>query len=176
MRIRAAARSRRATAARFDAGLTLLEVAIAIAVLAVLGAIALPSLGARLQRQRLQFAAETLVGDVTQARLEAAQRGLTLHVQASAGATWCWAVSTAPDCTCGVAQACQLHRETVIDHPGVRMVQGPDFKIAPDGSATASGPAVFESVHGQRVEVALSPLGRARLCARGRGWPGMPAC
>jgi type IV fimbrial biogenesis protein FimT len=162
--------------ARAHRGLTLLELAITLAVLAVLSSLALPNLGARLQRQRLQFTAETLAADIADARLEAAQRGLTLHVQASAGHTWCWAIATTPGCSCGVPQACQLRRVTVADHPGTRMVQGPDVSLSADGAASAVGAALFESAGGQRVQVAVSPLGRAHLCATTGAWPTMPAC
>ncbi len=162
--------------ARSQRGLTLLELAITLAVLAVLGTLALPSMGARLQRQRLQFAAETWAADITDARFEAAQRGLTLYVQASAGDAWCWAVATTPGCSCGQPQACQLRRVTVADHPGVRLVQGPDISLGPDGLTISDGMATFESPGGQRVQVSVSPLGRPRLCAPTGAWPTMPAC
>ena len=149
-------------------GFTLLEVAMVLALLAVLSTLAVPSLAARLQRGRLQFAAE--------ARFQAAQRGLTLHLQAQAGADWCWAVTTTPACPCGQAQPCQLQRVTAADHPGVRLVQAMAVRLDPDGSAVARQPALFESAAGQRVAVALTPLGRARLCAPTGAWPTMPAC
>ncbi|MDE2275945.1 MAG: GspH/FimT family pseudopilin [Burkholderiales bacterium] len=157
-------------------GLTLLEVAMVLAVLAVLSTLAVPSVAARLQRGRLQFAAEALAGDLAEARFQAAQRGLTLHLQAQAGADWCWAVTTTPACPCGQAQPCQLQRVTAADHPGVRLVQAMAVRLEPDGSAVARQPALFESAAGQRVAVALSPLGRARLCAPTGAWPTMPAC
>jgi type IV fimbrial biogenesis protein FimT len=61
------------------AGLTLIELCAVLAVLALLSALALPSLGHRLDRQRLHAAAETLAADLADARFEAARRGQPLH-------------------------------------------------------------------------------------------------
>ena len=86
-------------------GLTLLELSIALALLAVLGAIAVPSLGSRLDQQRLYGAAEALVADVNEARFEAARQGRPLHVVMQSGDNWCWAVATLASCPCGQAGA-----------------------------------------------------------------------
>ena len=161
---------------RSPRGLTLLEVAMVLAVLAVLGTLAVPSLAARLQRGRLQFAAQALAGDLAEARFQAAQRGLVLHLQAQAGTDWCWAVTTTPGCDCGQPQVCQLQRVTAADHPGVRLLQATAMRFDPDGSVVAPQPLLLESAAGQRVAVSLSPLGRPRLCAPTGAWPTMPAC
>lgn len=52
-------------------GLTLIELLIAVAVLGVLAALALPDLGPRMARHRLAAAAETLALDLAEARVEA---------------------------------------------------------------------------------------------------------
>jgi type IV fimbrial biogenesis protein FimT len=98
-------------------GLTLLELAIVMAVLAVLSALAAPSMAARLRAERLLSAAEMFAADIADARHEAARRGRALHVQALAvapptatalqggkpvagAASWCWAVATQAACPC----------------------------------------------------------------------------
>lgn len=149
-------------------GVTLIELVLALAVLAVLSALALPSFGARADRARLQNAAEALAVDLGNARFEAARRGDPLHVLAAPGPAWCWAVSPAPGCGCGAPQPCQLHRVTAAEHPGVRISAGGEVHLAPSGEITDPGAfAMLESGRGERLRVDLTPLGRARVCVPG---------
>jgi type IV fimbrial biogenesis protein FimT len=161
-------------------GLTLIEVAITLAVLAVLGALALPNMAERLSRQRLQTTAETLAADLADARFEAARRGLPLHVQAQVqtqdGTAWCWAVATAPGCGCDQAQACQIHRVRAADHPGVRLLEGHALVLDPAGAGAAGTAAVFASPRGEQLRVDLTPMGRPRVCAQSGQWPRMSGC
>jgi Tfp pilus assembly protein FimT len=173
---------RRATrCARAIRGLTLLEMAMILAVVAVLGALAVPAMGARLDRQRAQAAAEKLAGDLVEARFEAAQRGQVLTVRPQPGAAWCWAVATTSACDCHLAQACAIRVVGSADHPGVRLVAGQPVDLQPGGSAwsgMASGAAtaVFETRRGERLRVAVSALGRPRVCAESGTWPRIPPC
>jgi Tfp pilus assembly protein FimT len=152
-----------------------------MAVLAVLGALALPTLSARLDRQRTQAAAEKLAGDLAEARFEAAQRGLPLTVWTQPGANWCWAVASSAGCDCHTAQNCLIRTVRGADHPGVRMTQGQTVQLEPGGTASggvANGSAatLFETRRGERLRVTLSALGRPRLCAESGTWPHLPAC
>lgn len=155
----------RSTPVKGQRGITLLELAIVLAVLAVLGALAVPSLGARLERQRLAGAAQSLAADLSNARFEAAQRGQALHVQPASGAAWCWAVSATTPCACAQPQPCQLRRVHADAHAGVRLVQGAPVRLEPGGTALATQVATFESRRGEQLRVLLLPMGRARICA-----------
>lgn len=164
------------TAAALAQGFTLIELVITMAVLAILGAIALPSVGAGLDRQRLQATAQALAADIGQARFEAARRGQALHLQASAGADWCWSVSADPGCRCGQAQACQLQNVRAADHPGVQIVSAQSLRLEDVGAAQAGTAAVLQSRRGDRLRVDVSALGRSRVCAAAGSWPALPAC
>lgn len=159
-----------------DTGLTLLELVICVAVLAVLGVLALPSLGGQLERQRLRNAAQSLAGDIAEARFLAAQRGLPVHVLAQDGATWCWGVSMSSGCDCSAAQACRIHAVPGASHTGIRLLTTMAVQLQPTGEALASASATFESGHGDRLRVDVSPQGRARLCAQSGSWPQLPPC
>lgn len=157
-------------------GFTMIELAITLAVLAILGAIALPSVGAGLDRQRLQATAQALAADIGEARFEAARRGQPLHLQASTGPAWCWSVSVNADCPCGQAQACQLQNVRAADHPGVQIVSAQGLRLDAVGAAQAGTAAVLQSRRGDRLRVDVSALGRTRICAAAGSWPSLPPC
>ncbi len=158
-------------------GVTLLEVAVMLAVLAVLASLAVPDYGTRLQRQRLQAAAEALAGDLVNARFEAAQRGHALQLEPRAGADWCWSVALAPGCACGAAQACQIANVRAEDHRGVRLVEARPARLEPAGSSGAAVQvATLESAHGDRLRVDLTALGRARICVVAGSVPRVAPC
>ena len=157
-------------------GLTLLEISIALALLAVLGAIAVPSLGARLDQQRLYSAAESMVADVNEARFEAARQGRALHVVMQPGDNWCWAVATLATCPCGQAQACELRSAQQRDHGGVRLLAGQTLQLGANGRAEASGSATLESRRGSRLRVDVQLLGRPRVCTLTGSAARYPAC
>jgi type IV fimbrial biogenesis protein FimT len=157
-------------------GLTLLELGIVLAVLAVLGALAVPHFGARLEHHRLQTTAQLLAGDISEARFEAARRHQALRVSGQAGAEWCWTVAASPGCGCGRAEACQIHSEHADGHHGITLAAIETMRLEPEGAATAAAAATLESAHGERIRVEVSALGRPRICALQGSWPQVPPC
>lgn len=160
--------SLRTAPTRAPRGLTLLELMAALAVVTVLAALALPSMGAVVQRHRLAAAAQALAGDLAQARFEAARLGQTLHLQAHTGPAWCWSVATASACDCQPAHQqaqarCLLKAVRADDHAGVRLLEPLQVQFDPNGAGVAAG-ATFESPRGQRLRVELGPMGRPRVC------------
>lgn len=147
-----------------------------LAVLGVLGALALPQLGSQLERQRLRDAAQTLAGDISEARFLAAQRGQAVHLLASKGVPWCWTVALTPGCDCQSAPACALHATRAGDHPGVKMLDNLTVTLDPTGAPTLPSSTTFEAPHGERLRVDVSALGRPRICAAAGNWPQLPSC
>ena len=160
---------------RVRRGVTLLELVIALAVLAVLGALAAPQIGAMLTRQRLVTTAELLAADISDARYEAARRGAALHLQSAAGAQWCWAVATAPGCSCQGASACRIKTASANDHPGVSLVSAEDLRLDPDGQVDGSAAALFAAGNAS-VRVEVSRFGRTRICDPAGNLPKLPRC
>lgn len=165
--------------ARRSRGFTLLEAAIAVALIALVATLALPSFGAAIERSRLKAAAEALASDLQEARFEAARRGQPLHVELTPGPAWCWSVSTAPGCGCSAA-ACRLKAASAAEHAGVSLVEARSASFSPTGGPEVPTPvnagATFESGHGERLRVELSALGRARICAPQAKVSGYAAC
>ena len=157
-------------------GLTLLELVIAIALVAVLASLALPSMSARLDRQRVVSAAETLAADLNEARFEAARQGRTMHLLAQGGPAWCWSVATLAACPCGQAQACELRASTPLQQAGIATLEGSSLRITPQGRPEVPGAITLQSRRGLRLRVEVQALGRAHVCSAGPPVPGYPAC
>lgn len=162
-------------------GFTMIEVGLALAVLAILAALALPDIGRRMERQRLQGAAQGLAADLAEARFEAARQGHALFVEArpapSPDNDWCWAVARSAGCDCATAQACLVHAVRSADWRGVRLVEGLAVTLQPGGTAAGlQQAALLESSRGEQLRVEVSALGRARVCATRGSWPSVPAC
>jgi prepilin-type N-terminal cleavage/methylation domain-containing protein len=156
---------------RRNLGLTLTEIMVALAVLAVLGVIAIPGFGARLDRERLRGAAEGLATDLNEARFEAARQGRALHLITVDGPAWCWAVATTRDCPCGSGQGCQLRSVGQHDHPGVALRTPGHVEVGADGRTETTAAAFdLQSARGLQLRVSLSSMGRAQVCTlRGPG-------
>lgn len=161
---------------RHRQGLTLLELVIAMAVLAVLSALALPALGSRLQQHRLDAAAEALVADINEARFEAARQGRSLHLVMQPGPAWCWSVASTASCPCGLAQSCELRHARGENHAGVVLAQGSPLQLLATGQADHPVQALLESRNGRQLRVDVLSMGRARICATRGGSTRYPAC
>lgn len=145
-------------------GLTLIELAIVVAVLAVLGTLAVPTFSNRLTRERLAATAERLAADVSEARFDAARRGQPLYVRAALGKGACWSVATTPGCDCEAAQACQVRRMPATPSSRVATVQSREVRLEPAGTAAAGTVAVLEAKSGERLRVDVLALGRTHIC------------
>lgn len=161
---------------RAAGGLTLIELMVALAILAVLGALTVPAMGKRLAQSRLVSAAEQMAADITEARYESVRQGRALHVVVQPGAPWCWSVATDPGCPCGARQACELRHASEAQHPGVQLSEGRTMNLNPQGSAVMPTSAVLQGADGQRVRVELLALGRPRVCSEAGSLPRLPAC
>ena len=160
-------------------GLTLIELMVALAIVAVLMSLAVPSFGSVLARHRLKAAAEQLAADLADARLLAAQRGHALHLNLQGGAQWCWAIASASGCDCRVAQSCQLKTVRAADHPSVALVDGSEMRIDARGFAglpSVAGHALLQGREGDTLRVTLTPLGRAKVCAPAAAVAGYTRC
>lgn len=152
------------TTRRAARGLTLLELAAVLAVIAILSSLALPSYTSRMARERLNEAAEALSADLAEARFLAAQAGTPVHLELEPGAPWCWTVTQRPGCGCGQPQPCQQRRVNASRYPGVSLVQAQTVSLAGDGTTSASVVAALQSEHGEQLTVRISPLGRTQIC------------
>ncbi len=161
---------------------TLLELLVALAVLALLALQFVPSWQDRLARRRLEQAAILLHGEMQAARLEALRqgRGVAVRFAIQASGRWCYGASDTGPCRCE-EQACRLggRPQARVDSttlPGVRLWTNlPDHTLyfGPVRGGTRAG-TVFLRSGGLEARIVASSQGRLRLCAQGLA--GLPPC
>ncbi len=163
-------------------GFTLLELVIALAIVAILAALSVPTFASLVARQRLHAAVEHLRADIALARQEAGRRAQPVHLVFQPGSPWCYAIGTGPvgDCQQAVAAPGSGLIKVVrgADQPGVRLLLATPMTLEgrTGGSGRAAGLARFASAEGQELQVRLSPLGHASVCAPAAAVAGKPAC
>lgn len=148
-------------------GFTLLEAAIAVAVLAVITAAAVPSYHNMLARQQLRQAGEQLALDLRMAREQALRGGQPVFVSGRAGAKdWCWGVSSGQPCDCaGGVPACTLSRGRGSDFPLLEMSRAEALNFEPRlGRSETATSFELKSRRGHHLQVQVNPMGRAHLC------------
>jgi prepilin-type N-terminal cleavage/methylation domain-containing protein len=164
-------------------GFTLPEMAITVAVFAILAALAVPSYQSTIDKRRIIGAAEELAANLEYARSEAIKGNQNVGVYFTSGDSWCYGISTNAACDCNTAAAsCTVNTvQKVFTSQGFRGVTIVDplsfagggtitgfeprrgFSERPAGSV-ANGTVRFSSTSG-RVHVVLSREGRIRLCS-----------
>lgn len=159
-------------------GLTLVELMIAVAILAVIGSLAAAPMGAWLARHRVKAAAAHLVADLADARHEAARLGQPLRVNFQGGSQWCYVITQDAAQDCASNDPAVLKRVLSTDHPGVTIVAHQPIDLDARTGAGLQDPAQVRlaSTRGDEVLVKLSRLGRAALCAPQGGFPDLPRC
>jgi type IV fimbrial biogenesis protein FimT len=167
-------------------GLTLMELMVTVAILAILVALAVPSFNAFLAKGRLSGAAEALAQDLQLARSEALRRNDAVTISFSSGTAWCYgSVVSATACNC-TQTSCTLRRVDNSDYAGVTM-SAVTFNssaatfTARQGLANA-GAVEFNHPHAGTLRVSLGttgqsdPAGQVRICSTSGGLGHHPAC
>jgi prepilin-type N-terminal cleavage/methylation domain-containing protein len=159
-------------------GLTLMELMVAVAMLAVLGVMAGPPMGGMLARHRVQAAAAQLGADLGETRHEATRRGGKVYVNFHGSSDWCYVITTDPAATCATDSERVLKRVRAKQLPGVTLSAAQPVVF--DG-ASGMGPAVpvqvqLSSARGDLVSVQVGLLGRAKVCSPDGALKALPRC
>lgn len=168
-------------------GFTLVEWMITLAVVAILAALAVPSLRLLMDKYQLKAAAQALYDDVQLARSEAIRRSAHTAVQFAATApSWCAVIGTVASangalaCTCTAAQpepSCikrSLPASNQADFRSIGLGASTEMRFEPSSgllltSAGGDSEALFVDVisaySGRSVRVFVSPVGIPSLCS-----------
>ncbi|MDO9423976.1 MAG: GspH/FimT family pseudopilin [Methylobacter sp.] len=159
-----------------NAGFTLLEAMIVVAIMGVLAAIAVPSYQDTLERNRLKQAAEGLKSDMQFARTEAIKKSQSIVVSRKTGnaGAWCYGLAirtnSKTSCNCDVADT------SASNYCDIKRIAGVDFKITNMETAlinnntfssrrgTISAGGVTFRTAKYAVRVVYSDVGRVKLC------------
>ena len=168
--------------------MTLLELAIVVAITAIVAATAAPSFTALIDARRLDSAATRLAADLQLARSEAIARNrpLRLSLFSGVGAT-CWIVHSgaAADCRCGTdtGAVCAATARTI---KGVVLADSERVSVAGNvasivfdplhGTSTPTGTLRLVGARGNAVHHVVNVAGRVRSCSPDGAVPGYSPC
>ena len=169
-------------------GLTLVEAAIVLAIIAIVAATAAPSLAGMIDGRRLAAAATQLASDLHLVRSEAVSRNRAVRLSLHAGAdASCWVLHTgaAAQCSCGVTgpAVCSdgaLEIKTAVWRRDERVaIEGNVASIVFDpmhGTASPTGTLRVVDARGRAVHHVVNVMGRVRSCSPDGAVPGWRVC
>ncbi len=170
-----------------QAGLSLVDALITLAVAGILLGAALPSLQPMLQRRHLEGAAAQLETDLQLARSAAVAANLVLRLDVLTGpAAHCYVLHDGPagSCACGDdgAPVCEAG---VTSWRSVHFGAGSPVRLASNAASIAFDPVKgtvtptatlrLDSAAGQ-LRTVVNVMGRIRSCTPDAALPGVPAC
>jgi Tfp pilus assembly protein FimT len=163
----------------------LIELIVALTVLAIVATAGIPSFLNLVDRHQLRGAANALYSDLLFARMEAIHRQAPVSVSFQtdgAGGHWCHGLSDSGPCDCRAGDEC-----TLAGAPP-RITQGSDFRrVALATNFTPAATVTFHPARGTAnsgttrlttaagaIDVVVSSLGRVRMCST--QIPDFPPC
>lgn len=150
-----------------NAGFSLIEMMIVVAIVGVLVSIAMPSFSKMLERNRLKEATEALKMDLMLARTEAIKQSINLNVSIKTnGSAWCYGIDNDnTSCDCSVAGDCALKTVDGNQFNGIALMSS-DVDIAFDyRRGTASPQSVILDTTHYQTKIIVSNGGRVRVCS-----------
>lgn len=165
-----------------NSGLTLIELMVVLALIAILASLGVPSFQSAVDKYRLKGVAENIYADMQYARLEALKNNQAVFLNFTTGTSWCYGFNGSSACDCATAGSCTLREVSATQRPGA-VLQGATFASSPSfepirGLASQAGDLTLVSPLGRQIRISMNLLGRIDVCTpSGSSLPtGYPAC
>lgn len=146
-----------------QAGITLIEVLIAIAIIAIITSIAVPSYQSQIARQSLVLVAESFVSDIKLARSEALKRSDDVSIVITSGANWSYVVSDSAS-----NQIKSVSSTNYSNISGLTLTNLASGAFSFDGfrglTDVPNDAKVSFSTSGESASVVMNVVGRAWIC------------
>ena len=151
-------------------GVSMIELMVVVAIVAIATAIMAPMYVNYTSKSRLKTVSEALYNDFRRARSEALKTNSTVRVVFQSGSSWCYGLTTAGSCDCGVASACNLgqsessdYSNTISDLALTGIVNSVAFE-GDRGTASPAGTVTFTSSVGS-ISVVVNTMGSPEVCS-----------
>jgi type IV fimbrial biogenesis protein FimT len=173
---------------RAQAGVTLIETAVAVSVLAVAGSLAVPSFQDAVQRRHLEGAAAQLETDIHYTRMLAVARNAPMRISFESGtAGSCYVIHTGSANQCGCAAdgtavcqgAAQAERSVHFAAGGPLSLTSNSRSMVFDpvkGTSTPTATMQLTARNGMTVRQVMNIMGRVRSCSPAPALSGYRAC
>lgn len=149
-------------------GFTLIELMVALVVVAILAVVAAPAFGEYFAAQRVKSAAEELLADLQFARMESVQKNADIRLSMNGtGYTITRGAATVKTVTLGSGTTVPSGSTMQVDFDEVRgtasLTNGPSVTIANAGTS-------------RTLRVAVNTMGRVNICSPSGSFKGYDAC
>ena len=150
-------------------GITLIELLVTLAVLAIIAGIGLPSYNAIMNETKLVGLTQQLVEALRVTKQLAITRDKTQYFNLVMPDR-CWGISSQPVCDCSVSSSCTLENYQIsTDYSTITLNTNRDTLSFSPLSGSTNGASYTLNVGSGSVKVKVSTLGRIRACSETGG-------
>jgi len=142
---------------------------IAIAVVAIILAIGLPSFKAMFDGNKLKGGSDALYFMLSLSKTESIKRNANIYLSIEENDTWCVGVTTdvAADCDCNVKGACNVAAVSSMDYEGVTLSSSytsPTFEQVRGAFNESDKSFTLQSDSNTAVQIRINMLGAVKMC------------